>query len=401
MIKKKRLRICILTSTYPRWKNDYIPAFIHNLAKELVKERIEVYVVAPHDTNTKNHEFIDDVEIYRFQYWFTRKGQKVAYGGGIPDNLAKSVLAKIQLPFFMFFFFLKGLRVAKKCDLIHAQFLPSGVVGAWIKKITRRKLIITAHGSDVYMIPEKGLFQKSYIRAISKSNVIISVSNANKERLTTLGLPGDKIIVIPNGIELSMFNNTISTLRVHEAGIQIVWVGRMVEVKGLEYLFSAMRIIVSSYPNSKLTLIGDGPLKDKLERLAGEMSLTEYISFMGYVKNTEVSQYLKEADIFVLPSLSEGFPVVIPEAMAAGKPIVASNVGGISDAVTDGVTGFLVAPENAELLAEKIVYLIEHPEMRVSMGKAGRKKVEERFTWGMIAKRTIEMYMALLGAKGR
>ena len=400
MIKKERLRICILTSTYPRWKNDYIPAFIHSLAKELVKGGIAVCVVAPHDTNTKNHEFIDNVEIYRFQYWFTRKGQKVAYGGGIPDNLAKSVLAKIQLPFFMFFFFLKGLRVAKKCDLIHAQFLLSGVVGAWIKRITGRKLIITGHGSDIYMIPEKGLFQKSYIRAIANSNAIITVSNANKERLNTLGLPVDKIIVIPNGIELSMFNN-ITTLREQEAGIQIVWVGRMVEVKGLEYLFSAMRIIVSSYPNSKLTLIGDGPLKDKLERLAGALSLTENITFMGYVKNTEVPQYLKEADIFVLPSLSEGFPVVIPEAMAAGKPIVASNVGGIPDAVTDGVTGFLVAPKNAELLAEKIVYLIAHPGMRESVGKAGRKKVEERFTWGKVAKRTIEMYMALLGENGR
>ena len=396
-----KMKTCMLTTSYPRYSGDFAGSFIHSLAKELVKGGIAVCVVAPQDVNTKTHEFVDGVEIHRFQYWLTRAGQRVAYGAGMPDNIAKSVLAKIQLPLFMLLFFIKGVTVAKECDLIHAQFLLSGVVGVWIKKITRRELIITAHGSDVYMIPEAGLFQKSYIRAISNANAIITVSNANKERLTTLGLPGDKIIVIPNGIELSMFNNTISTLRVHEAGIQIVWVGRMVEVKGLEYLFSAMRIIVSSYPNSKLTLIGDGPLKDKLERLAGALSLTENITFIGYVKNTEVPQYLKEADIFVLPSLSEGFPVVIPEAMAAGKPIVASNVGGISDAVTDGVTGFLVAPENAEWLAEKLIYLIEHPEVSVSMGKAGRKKVEEQFTWGEIAKRTIEMYMALLGANGR
>ena len=395
------MKACMLTTSYPRTRGDHAGNFVHNLAKELVKEGIGISVVAPHDVNTKTHEFVDGVEIHRFQYWLTRKGQRVAYGAGMPDNIAKSVLAKIQLPLFMLLFFIKGVTVAKQCDLIHAQFLLSGVVGAWIKRITGRELITTAHGSDVYMIPEAGLFQKCYIRAISNANAIITVSNANKERLTALGLPEDKIIVIPNGIELSMFNNTISTLRVHEAGIQIVWVGRMVEVKGLVYLFSAMRIIVSGYPHSKLTLIGDGPLKDKLERLAAALSLNKHITFIGYVKNTEVPQYLKEADIFVLSSLSEGFPVVIPEAMAAGKPIVASNVGGIPDAVTEGVTGFLVAPENAAQLAEKLIYLIEHPEVRVSMGKSGRKKVEERFTWGKIAGRISEIYKNLLGANER
>ena len=390
------MKTCMLTTSYPRYSGDFAGSFIQSLAKELVKGGIAVCVVAPHDANTKAHEFVEGVEIRRFQYWLTRDGQQVAYGAGMPDNIAKSVLAKIQLPLFMLLFFIKGVMVAKECDLIHAQFLLSGVVGAWIKKIMWLKLIITAHGSDVYMIPKMGLFQKSYIRAISNADAIITVSNANKEQLTTLGLPEDKISVIPNGIELSMFNN-VTPLRVQEAGTKIVWVGRMVEVKGLVYLFSAMRIIVSSYPNSKLTLMGDGPLKDKLERLAGEMSLTANITFMGYVKYSLLPQYLKGADIFVLPSLSEGFPVAIPEAMAACKPVVASNVGGIPDVVTDGVTGFLVAPENPEQLADKIVYLIEHPEEGERMGKAGRKLVEERFTWDNIAEAITRIYKSKLG----
>jgi glycosyltransferase involved in cell wall biosynthesis len=129
--------------------------------------------------------------------------------------------------------------------------------------------------------------------------------------------------------------------------------------------------------------------------------LDKNITFTGSVNHSDVPLFLKEADIFVLPSLSEGFPVVIPEAMAAGKPVVASNVGGIPDAVTDGVTGFLVAPKNAEQLAEKIVYLIEHPEEGKRMGKAGRRLVEERFTWEKIAKRTIGIYKTLLEENGR
>jgi glycosyltransferase involved in cell wall biosynthesis len=391
-----KMQICMITTSYPRYNGDFAGNFTHNLAKELARSGIAVRVVAPHDVTTKDHEWIDSVEIYRFSYWFRRTGQKVAYGVGMPDNIKTSLLARIQLPLFMLFFFLNGLSVARNCNLIHAHYLPSGFVGFLITKLTGQKLIVTAHGSDIYMIPERGLFQKRYIRALSNASVIITVSHANKERLLKLGLPRDKIIVIPNGIDLALFDTTVSTLKGHEDEVHIMWVGRMVEVKGLEYLIHAMRIVVTRYPQSKLILIGTGPLKAKLERLVGDLSLDKNITFTGSVNHSDVPLYLKEADIFVLPSLSEGFPVVILEAMAAGKPVVASNVRGIPDAVTDGVTGFLVEPENYEQLAEKIVYLIEHPEEGERMGKAGRKLVEERFTWAKIAEEIIRIYKSKL-----
>ena len=127
------MKICMLSTSYPRYIGDYVGIFVHNLAKELVKQGLKVSVLAPHDIKTKDHEVIDGVEIYRVRYWFTKQSHKLAYGEGMPYNFSHLILAKIQLPFFLLFFFLRSLRVAKSCDVIHAHFLPSGILGALIK----------------------------------------------------------------------------------------------------------------------------------------------------------------------------------------------------------------------------------------------------------------------------
>ena len=97
-----KMKVCILSTSYPRYSGDYAGIFVHNLAKELIFNNIKVKVVSPHDLDTKNCEIIDGVKIERFKYWFIKKGQMLAYGGGMPYNLANSFLAKIQLPFFLF-----------------------------------------------------------------------------------------------------------------------------------------------------------------------------------------------------------------------------------------------------------------------------------------------------------
>jgi len=390
------MKICMLTTSYPRFSGDYVGSFVHDLAKELVKNNIEVNIVAPHDKDTKNHEVMDGVNIFRFSYWPVKKMNKIAYGGGIPYNLVHTIWAKIQLPFFVIFFFLMSLRISKKCDIIHAQFLLSGFVGVFVKRITGRRLVITAHGTDIYAIPQRGGFNKMYIKTIAHSDNLITVSNANKKRLTKIGLREDLITVIPNGRDISTIKD-ISTLKQERDKLEITWVGRMVEVKGLQYLIKAMDNIVSGYPNAHLTLIGDGPLKKKFKRVVKELSIDSNISFIGFINNEDVMQYLESSDIFVLPSISEGFPVVILEAMAVAKPVVASNVGGIPDAVEDGNTGFLVEPKNPEQLTEKISYLIDHPEERKRMGNNGRRMVEEKFTWDKITGKIIGIYKNILG----
>ena len=391
-----KMKICIITTSYPRYKGDFAGNFIHNLAKGLVKEGVRVSVVAPHDVNTKNHDTIDDVEIYRFQYWFTKKGQKVAYGGGMPDNIANSFLAKIQLLFFMFFFFLNGLKVAKKCDLIHAQFLLSGFIGVFIKKLTKKSLIITARGSDVNSIPSKKSFQRIILKSLNSAGIIICVSSGIKNKLENLSVPENKLVVIPNGVDLitfseNHFRNQENTLRT------IVWVGRMVEVKGLQYLFKSLQIVKNNVPDGKLILVGDGPLREKLVILSRELKIEEMVSFVGYVEHKKIPDYLHKSIALVVSSTNEGFPNVIYEAMAMSLPVISTKIGGIQDIIKDRYNGFLVEPKNPEQLAEKIIYLLENPAIAKAMGRNGKDTILKLgLTWKNTAKRTIEIYKNLL-----
>lgn len=387
-------KICMLTTSYPRYKGDYVGIFVHNLAKELVKQNIEVKILTPHDINTKNNEIVDGVKIIRFRYWFTKKSQKLTYGEGIPNNLSHSFLAKIQLPFFLVIFFFKSIKHIKNCDIIHAHFLSVGFFSVILKKLLGKKLIVTTHGSDLLMIPKNKLLKKMIISLLSSSNHIIAVSNANKENLIKLGIKKEFITVIHNGTYLLDFYDDIKYK--NNKNVNIIWVGRMIELKGLNFLLNAMKIVVSRYPNSNLTLIGDGPLKNNLMKLSDELLITNNVVFKGYIKNNEIPFYLKNSDIFVLPSIYEGFGIAGLEAMSSGKAIVGSKVGGIVDIVKDQINGFLVEPRNYEQLAEKICYLIEHPEIRKKMGYEGRKMVENNYTWEKIADKTFELYSKIL-----
>ena len=407
------MKICIMATSYPRWTSDPTSPFVHNLAKELIKNGIDVSVVTPHEDNTKDYEIIDNVMVHRFQYWFTKEGQKLAYHGGMLPNFQKSFLAKIQFPLFLFFYFLKGLKIAKKCDLIHAQFLLSGFIGVFIKKITGKKLILTIHAGGLFGL-ERMPFKRKIARLIAiETDKINVVSNYIGERFLNLLTADmsmkirDHIIVMPMGVHLDRFNSSSKSdesSKVNINEITLLFVGRISDKKGLPILIDAMSILnlKNSITHFRLYIVGGGPLKSTMEKKVSDSELNKFIKFKGRVSDRELTELYLSSDIVIVPSIileygdTEGMPVVILEAMASGKPIVASYVSGIPDAVKDGVNGFLVEQKNAKQLAEKILYLIEHPEVREKMGKEGRKMVEEKFTWEKIGGRTIDMYRGVM-----
>lgn len=406
------MKVCILTTSYPRFEGDYAGNFIHNLAKELVKNKIKVSVVAPHDINTKNYEILDGVEVYRFQYWFTKKNQKVAYGGGMLYNLRESFFAKIQFPFFIIFLFLSCLRITKKNDFIHAQFLLTGLIGLFVKKITGKKLILTIHAGDLFGL-EKIPFKRNIAKLIAfRTDKINCVSKYIKDRFLNLLSSDvflkihDQIIVMPMGVSLERFTNIINpqSIRIEKISNKtiLLFVGRISDKKGLSTLIDSISILQNLNDDVQLSIVGDGPLRKQLEKRVDELKLNKYIRFMGMISDRELTDLYISSDIVIVPSIiteygdTEGLPVVILEAMAAGKPIIASNVSGIPDVIKDGINGFLVEQKNQEQLAEKICYLIEHTDERIQMGINGRKLVEEKFTWEKIAGKTLEIYNDLL-----
>jgi glycosyltransferase involved in cell wall biosynthesis len=211
----------------------------------------------------------------------------------------------------------------------------------------------------------------------------------------------DKFVVIPSGVELNKLRelpsnekqNLKKKLGIPENSLIIGTVGRLEPVKGHEFLIKAAGNIISKYPDAFFIFTGDGYLRQDLERKASNLDLRENIIFMGW--RDDAAQIISAYDVFVLPSLNEGMGRVLVEAMALGKPIVASNIGGIPDLVIHGKNGFLVPPKKPKELAKYIQILLEDEEKREKMGLAG-KEMSLNFSVENMVEKIEKLYGELL-----
>lgn len=245
-----------------------------------------------------------------------------------------------------------------------------------------------------------------YRFAMRFASGVVAVSNEIKTSLMQRrNLPAAKVHVIPYGVDLQRFsaNGAMDTAR-HELQLdpqQVVIgvVARLEKVKGHEYFIAALRKVVDRYPNAVAVLIGDGEQRPHLEALMAQHSLQAHLRFLGF--RNDVQHLLRAIDLLVLPSISEGLPNVILEAMACGKPVVASNVGGIPEAVRPGQNGLLVAPRDVDGLAQAMEQLVALPEKRRELGQQGRRIVEQEFSLQSQVSRFEQLYESLYRAATR
>ena len=299
-------------------------------------------------------------------------------------------------------------------DIIHAH-LSNSLNEFAIPRYTRKNipLVITYHGD-----PERDLggiiyktgvfFYAKYIlnKVLSYADVIISPSEYYIDESRFLGKYRDKIVVIPNGINMEDFDIQYSKEECREKlGLpvdenMILFVGNLSPYKGPDVLIRAMSEISKKVPDTKLVFVGRGRMKEELEKLCKNTGVERNVKFAGFVEESLKPLYYKAADVFVLPSMmiTESFGIVNLEAMACGVPIVASKIGGVPDVVKDGENGLLAPPKNSEALAEAIIYLLENEEVRRKMGKNGRKKVEN-YSWDEIANKTERLYELILSGE--
>lgn len=227
---------------------------------------------------------------------------------------------------------------------------------------------------------------------------VIAVSSEIEQALGRLYHP-DRLVCIHNGIDLEAVRVTTQRADkrrewgVDDKAMLIGTVGRLVPVKGHAVLLEAFRILSQSHSNVILIFVGDGPLRVRLEADAIRMGLGRSVIFAGHQE--QAYDFINMVDVFVLPSLHEGIPMVLLEALALRRPVVASRVGGIPEVLADGYSGVLVLPTNAEELAAAIQSLIENPSKAVDFGASGRSQVESEFSAGLMATRTAEMYRTL------
>lgn len=400
------MRVLVLTTTFPRWKNDTTPAFVYELSKRLNEEELEIVVLVPHCEGAKRFEIMDGLNVYRFPYFYPTKYQRLAYGGGILPSLKKSNLAKIQVPLLFLselFYAFKIIR-EKKIDVIHSHWIiPNGLVGAVCRRIFGIRHITTLHGSDINTIKKSKILSRICSFILHNSDRITANSSYTKNIILSIDdRAKNKVEVVPMGVDINRFKSEDNTnlKEVFGAEYLILNVGRLIDWKGTKYLIIAMKEVIKNFPNAKLLIGGDGPEKGKLEKLTEELNLKKSVIFAGYIEAIDLPKYYNSADVFVLPSINiegqtEAFGVVLLEVMASGTSVIGSNIGGIVDIINDGKNGFLAQPGNPKDIADKIITLLSNEKLRQKISAEGLKTVQEKFLWNSVTERFIEVYEEL------
>lgn len=238
-------------------------------------------------------------------------------------------------------------------------------------------------------------------RIIKSADGVRLLQNSLHSDLSRFGIGGNRMKTIHQGVDTNIFypryNNsgTRANLGLKEADFFVLWVGRLVnpvEMKGARYLIEAVKDLIPEYNNLKLVFVGDGDGRAKNEELA--RSIKGNVIFTGY--RSDVYRFMSAADVLVLPSLSEGCPVVVLEACACGTPVVASRVGAVPDLIEDGETGIIVSPRSSVEIGQALTQLIEDPSLRLGMGERARKRMEKEFTWDVICQKLERFYQEVV-----
>lgn len=302
---------------------------------------------------------------------------------------------------FVFEYAIKNIK--PEPDLIHAHFsYPDGYGMMKLAKKWKVPLVISALGTIERKVAYEGSYtSRQIIEAMNFADKILSVSEDLKLHIVNLGIDEEKVHVVPNGVDIEEFKpagkaHARKLLNLPQEKNIVLFVGALRKIKGVDYLIEAAKDFVNT--NTDLFMVGrDDGLRKSLEKRAQELKIADHIRFTGPVNHEDVPLWISASDILVLPSLSEGRPNVVLEALACEVPVVATDVGGIPELMVDGETGYLVPAKNPLELSRKINKLLENKNQRESMGKLGRKSIIQRgLTWKAHGKKTVDIYSELL-----
>ncbi len=334
------MKVTVLTTSYPRDAADVAGAFLRDAVEDLRARGVDVEVVSPAS--------------------FRHFG--IAYGAGVVGNLRRSPAKALLLPAFMASYTRAARRAAAGADLVHAHWLPSGLPA----RATGKPYLLTMHGTDAELARRAPALFRPIVRA---ARMVLCVSEALTETARTLG--AREVRVVPVGV-------TVPEVTVEpDEPPHALFVGRLSEEKGVLELMEAARGL-------PLVVVGDGPLRERVPVAR------------GFVPPGELPGELNRAALVVCPSRREGYGVVARQAMAHGRPVVATAVGGLVEAVVDGETGLLVPPGDVAALRVALERLLGDPDLRARLGAAGRERARERYSRDVAATATLAAYEAAL-----
>ena len=383
--------LLVLASTYPRWPADPEPGFVHELSRRLT-ERYRVIVLCPHAPGAKPRETMDGVEVVRYRY-APERWETLVNDGGIVTNLKRARWKLLLVPGFVLGQAWVAWRLMRRerVDVIHAHWLiPQGLIAALLPWLPGRRVsyVVTSHGADLYAL--KGRLLDGIKRFVARRAAAATVvSSAMRERLATLGVPAAHIHVLPMGVDLSeRFTPDPSVPRSQH---EILFVGRLVEKKGLRHLIAALPQVLEGVPDAFLTIVGFGPEEAALRQQVHTLGLQAKVHFLGAVAQTRLPALYRRAALFVAPFVQaesgdqEGLPVALMEAVACGCPVVAGDVAGIEDLLGRMKPYICVDARNAEMLASCICSRLIDSSTAGLHAQAVLEEASRRVDWNRIA----------------
>ena len=301
-------------------------------------------------------------------------------------SLAPASLAAASLPVLM------RLKEQRDFDLIDAHyFFPDGVAAIRLGRRLKKPVVITARGTDVNLIPELPGPRRMIQEAAREAAGIIAVSQALKDAIVGLGIPGERVTVLRNGVDLELFQphaREETRARLGLSGLTLLSVGHLIERKGHELVIGAL----PSLPGYRLLIAGDGPERARLEKLSNALKVSERVRFLGALPHEQLHKIYAAADALVLASSREGWPNVLLESMACGTPVVASNIWGNPEVVSRTEAGVLMGERSAAGVAEGVRRLFGALPAR-----AATRRYAEEFSWDATSAGQLRLFREILG----
>ena len=333
------MKVAVLTTSYPRFPGDAAGRFVADAVEHVRRAGVDVAVIGPE----------------QFRHF------GLAYGHGVVGNLRRRPWLGLLVPALLASFVRTARRV--DADLLHAHWLPA----AWVAARTGKPYVVQVWGTDVELARRAPWLARGVLR---RARLVIAASSALADAARDLG--AERVRVIPSGVELP------ATVGEEAEPPEVLYAGRLSPEKGVLELVQAAHGL-------RLVVAGDGPLRDRVP------------GAQGFVPHEDLQALYARAAVVACPSRREGFGVACLEAMAHGRPVVATAVGGLRDLVVDGETGLVVPPRDPRALRAALERLLGDRELRRRLGAEGRKRAQERFSWPAVTEATLAAYAEALG----
>jgi glycosyltransferase involved in cell wall biosynthesis len=390
------MRILVVAHNYPRFPGDPAGAYVARLARAAAAAGATVQVVAPHSAAAREDEETDHLRVHRFRY-APESLERVGYRGDVSRRALLAPLTLAAIPAYLLRFRSAIRRLAATGDpqVVHAHWwFPAG----WLVSRLGVPYVVTCHGSDVRLLERSAVLRRASRAVFRRAGAVTAVSRflaSDLERQTD-GLHRP-VAVTPMPVDVELFGRGLDTPKASPP--RVLYAGNLVAAKGVDVLLQAVAVLRQQGTDCRLKVLGEGPARPDLERLARSLDVADHVEWSDFVPQDRMPAEYGASTVTVLPTRgqAEGLGLVLVEALLAGSAVVGTPAGGIPEVVQDGSTGLLARDGDPQDLADKIRQLLSDPALRDRLTAAGRARAMDTYSSTATARRFLDLYHDLAG----